>query len=137
MVLDLADPLTRHVERAADLLQGARTAAGEAEAHLDDLALTLGQRGQRLARRIEQPRIALSACQWLLTAGIAWTAWMLADSVPYWPINPSLTTNPWFIFQIDVLRCAWSILPATVLWGASSRGAPFTIKVIIVAGSGD
>ena len=44
---------------------------------------------------------------------------MLASSVPYWPINPSLAASPWFIFQIDILRCVWAILPATVLWGAS------------------
>jgi spermidine synthase len=75
--------------------------------------------GSAMARRVSQPRVAFSACQWLLAAGIAWTAWMLADSVPYWPINPSLATSPWFIFQVDVLRCMWSILPATVLWGAS------------------
>jgi spermidine synthase len=75
--------------------------------------------GSAMARRLAEPRLALSACQWLLTAAIAWTAWMLASSVPYWPINPSLAASPWFIFQIDILRCAWSILPATVLWGAS------------------
>jgi spermidine synthase len=75
--------------------------------------------GSALARRVARPRVALSACQWLLTAAIAWTAWMLGRSVPYWPINPSLTTSPWFLFQVDILRCTWSILPATILWGAS------------------
>ncbi len=75
--------------------------------------------GSAIARRAAQPRIALGLCQWLLTASIAWTAWMLASSVPYWPINPSLSTSPWFIFQVDILRCLWSILPATLLWGAS------------------
>src|SRR3954469_12889046 len=47
VVLDLADPLASDVERAADLLERPRPAAGEAEAHLDDLALALRQRRQR------------------------------------------------------------------------------------------
>src|SRR5829696_4471324 len=44
VVLDLADALARHVERAADLLERERARAGQAEAHLDHLALALGQR---------------------------------------------------------------------------------------------
>src|SRR5215207_7216853 len=49
VVLDLADPLARHVERAADLLQRERARAGQAEAHLDHLPLALGQRVERAA----------------------------------------------------------------------------------------
>src|SRR4051794_26500429 len=49
VVLDLADPLARHVERPADLLQRPRALAGQAEAHLDDLALALRQRGKGTA----------------------------------------------------------------------------------------
>jgi spermidine synthase len=64
-------------------------------------------------------RLALGWCQVLLTLGIAWTAWMIADSLPYWPINPLLTTSPWFTFQLDMARTLWALLPATVLWGAS------------------
>ena len=64
-------------------------------------------------------RLALAWCQVLLTLGIAWTAWMIADSLPYWPINPLLTTSPWFTFQLDMARTLWALLPATVLWGAS------------------
>src|SRR5919201_2883353 len=47
VVLDLADALARDVERAADLLQCPRPAAGQAEAHLDHLALALRQGRQR------------------------------------------------------------------------------------------
>src|SRR3954451_2678607 len=43
VVLDLANALAGHVEGAADLLQRPRASAGEAEAHLDDLALALRQ----------------------------------------------------------------------------------------------
>jgi spermidine synthase len=44
---------------------------------------------------------------------------MISDSLPYWPINPLLTISPWHIFQLDMVRCLWAILPATILWGAS------------------
>ena len=64
-------------------------------------------------------RLALGWCQILLAGGIAWTAFMIADSLPYWPINPLLTTSAWYIFQLDMVRCLWAILPPALLWGAS------------------
>jgi spermidine synthase len=70
-------------------------------------------------KRTLPARLALGWCQILLTLGIAWTVYMIADSLPYWPINPLLTTNPWYTFQIDLMRCLWAILPPTILWGAS------------------
>lgn len=65
------------------------------------------------------PRLALGWSQLLLAAGIAWTAYMVADSLPYWPVNPMLATSPWYNFQLDMARCLWAILPPTILWGAS------------------
>ncbi len=44
---------------------------------------------------------------------------MLASSLPYWPVNPLLSTSPWFTFQVDLARSLWAILPAALLWGAS------------------
>jgi spermidine synthase len=75
--------------------------------------------GSLLARTFTQPRLALGWCQLLLTAAIAWTALMIAKSVPYWPIDLSLAADPWFNFQLDLVRSLWCILPATFLWGAS------------------
>src|SRR5262249_1810258 len=75
--------------------------------------------GSLLARASQHPRTLLGVCQLLLAAAIFWTAYMLARSIPYWPINPHLSTSPWFLFQLDLVRCAWAILPATCLWGAS------------------
>src|SRR3954447_13270796 len=49
VVLDLPDPLARHVERAADLLERVRACARQPEAHLDDLTLTLGEGVERPA----------------------------------------------------------------------------------------
>jgi spermidine synthase len=75
--------------------------------------------GSYLARILRRPRIALGVCQFMLVAALAWTAFMLANSLPYWPINPSITANPWMLFQIDLVRTIWAIFPATLLWGAS------------------
>ena len=75
--------------------------------------------GSELARRIARPRFALGWCQLLLCATIAWAAHAMGDSLPYWPINPSLSTNPIFNFQLDLMRAIWVLLPSTLLWGAS------------------
>jgi len=75
--------------------------------------------GASLARKSLRPGILLGWCQFLLTAAIFWTAYMLAESLPYWPIDPSLTSNAWLNFQLDMVRCLWALLPATLLWGAS------------------
>jgi spermidine synthase len=50
---------------------------------------------------------------------VAWTAFILTRSLPYWPINPYLSKGPWYDFQLDLVRCFWALLPATCLWGAS------------------
>jgi spermidine synthase len=73
----------------------------------------------RSVNSVRTPRLALGWCQILLSAGIAWTAYMIANSLPYWPINPLLTTSAWFTFQLDMVRCMWAILPPAILWGAS------------------
>jgi len=81
--------------------------------------LALGSAIGSLVLRSVRPRLALGWCQILLCGGIAWSAYMISDSLPYWPINPMLTQSPWFTFQIDLARCIWTILPPTILWGAS------------------
>jgi hypothetical protein len=52
LVLDLADPLARHVERAADLVERAGVLAAQAVAQLEDAALAVGEVLQRLAQRL-------------------------------------------------------------------------------------
>ena len=74
--------------------------------------------GSALARSL-RPRFAFGCCQLLQIAGVTWTAYMLSQSVPFWPINPLLSTGPWQIFQVDLARVLWSILPPALLWGAS------------------
>jgi spermidine synthase len=75
--------------------------------------------GAMVARGSRIPRSLLGWSQMALAAAIAWTAWQLANSLPYWPINPLLSTSPWYTFQIDMVRCLWAIMPAALLWGAS------------------
>ncbi len=75
--------------------------------------------GSAMARSLTRPRAALAWCQVLLMGAIAWSALMLARSLPYWPINPALATSPWLVFQLDLVRCFWAMLPAACLWGAS------------------
>ena len=50
---------------------------------------------------------------------MAWAAYQLTESLPYWPINPSIATTPWFTLQLDLVRCFWVVLPGAMLWGAS------------------
>jgi spermidine synthase len=75
--------------------------------------------GAAMARSLARPRMALGWCQMLLCGAIAWTAYMLTQSLPYWPINPSISQNPWFNVQLDLVRCLWAVLPAAILWGMS------------------
>jgi len=75
--------------------------------------------GSVLGRGLARPRVALAWCQLLLCAAMAWTAFLLNDSLPYWPINLSIATNLWTQFQLDVTRCGLAVLPAALLWGAS------------------
>jgi spermidine synthase len=84
------------------------------------LGLGLGSAvGSFLARESRAPGRVLGICQLLLAGAIAWAAYILARSLPYWPISPNLSKSIWFNFQLDLLRCLYAILPATVLWGAS------------------
>ncbi len=75
--------------------------------------------GSAIGRATARPRLVFGWCQMLLCAAIAWSAYMLTQSMPYWPINPSITTDPWFNFQLDFVRCLWVVLPGSILWGAS------------------
>ncbi|MBM4026401.1 MAG: SAM-dependent methyltransferase [Planctomycetes bacterium] len=75
--------------------------------------------GSVIARHSVRPRVALGVCQGLLMGALAWAAYVLARSLPYWPIDPSLSWSPWLNFQLDLVRCAWAVLPGAILWGAS------------------
>jgi spermidine synthase len=75
--------------------------------------------GSEVARRVANPRAALGWCQLLLCAAMAWAAFATGASLPYWPINPSISTDPSFNLQLDLMRAVWVMLPGTLVWGAS------------------
>jgi len=75
--------------------------------------------GSMLSRNLARPSLALGYCQLLLAVAIAWTAYSISASLPYWPIDPSISSNIWFNFELDLARALWALLPATLLWGAS------------------
>jgi spermidine synthase len=87
------------------------------------LGLAIGSwAGSWIARVLSdrgKARLALGWCQLLLVLGIGWTAIMIAKSLPYWPVDPGLSSSNWYTFQLDIVRCMWAVFPPTLLWGAS------------------
>ncbi len=75
--------------------------------------------GAAWARDHRQPGIAFAWCQVGAALSAAWAAWMMAKSLPYWPIDPSLSLSPWFGFQLDIARVMWAVFPAALCWGTS------------------
>jgi spermidine synthase len=75
--------------------------------------------GSAVSRTIARPRLALAWVQMLLAGAIWWAAFMLTQSLPYWPIDPSMSSSPWYTFNLDFVRTLWVMLPAAILWGAS------------------
>ena len=69
--------------------------------------------------RKTRPAVALGICQILLTGGILWTAVLIAKVLPFWTDNLITTTSHWQMFALDLKRCLWAVLPASLLWGAS------------------
>ncbi|MSV27175.1 MAG: SAM-dependent methyltransferase [Bryobacterales bacterium] len=88
--------------------------------------------GAAIARRLDSARWVLGLCQFLLCVTIAWAAWTVTESLPYWPVDPSITRNPWLNFQLDLFRSIWAVLPAACLWGAS-----FPLALAAVASRGE
>jgi len=75
--------------------------------------------GSSMARNLKNPRIALGWCQLGLCVTLAWAAYTTSASLPYWPINPSISTSLVYNFQLDLMRAIWVMLPGAILWGAS------------------
>jgi spermidine synthase len=83
-------------------------------------ALGIGSsRASAMSRWSTNPRRDFGICQALLVMAIAWSIYMTNGSLPYWPVNPTLTMSLWHNFQMDLFQCALAILPAACLWGAS------------------
>jgi spermidine synthase len=86
--------------------------------------------GAALGKRVE-PRVALAAAQALLGSMLAASAYVLGRSLPYWPIDVTLPTSAAVALQLDLLRTAYVVLPAALLWGASF---PLALAALVRAG---
>jgi spermidine synthase len=75
--------------------------------------------GAWLARDAKQSRVWLGCVQFLLTFATAWGAFMVARELPWWPIDERLSPSPWLVFQVDLARAMFAVLPGAMLWGAS------------------
>jgi len=87
--------------------------------------------GSAVSHQMKRPRVALAWCQLLLCAAMAWAAYMLTESLPWWPIDPSIASTPFFTLQLDLVRSLWVVLPGAILWGAS-----FPLALAAVASRG-
>lgn len=97
------------------------------------VALGIGSSlGSAWARGSSSPALPFALCQLGAALGVCWAAWLMADSLPYWPIDVSLATNPWLTFQLDIVRVAWAVFPAALCWGTS-----FPLALATVAGRRD
>jgi spermidine synthase len=75
--------------------------------------------GSALSHQMKRPRVALAWIQVLLCAAMAWSGYMLTESIPWWPVDPSIASKSLFNFQLDLVRTLWVVLPAAICWGAS------------------
>jgi spermidine synthase len=96
------------------------------------IGLALGSGAGSYIARSGRARVALGWSQVLLAVATAWSAYMIAGNLPYWPIDPFLAPTPWMTFQLDMARTLFAILPPAILWGAS-----FPLALAAVAAPGE
>ena len=60
--------------------------------------------GSVLAKSVMRPRVALGWCQILVVVAIAWTSRTITQSLPYWPVSPTLTSKVSLEFEFDFVR---------------------------------
>ena len=86
--------------------------------------------GSRLARRLTASVVTLGRVQAMLALAIGFGAWAIVNVLPGWQPTalflPRVRATPSLAFAFDALRCAFALLPATILWGASF---PLTLAI--------
>jgi len=87
--------------------------------------------GSALLKKI-RPQAALGWCQIFLAIGMAWTAYSIVHTLPYWSDEVLTTQDAWRMYSLDLKRCIWAILPSTLFWGAS-----FPLACAAVARTGE
>jgi spermidine synthase len=89
--------------------------------------------GAMITRSGSNARTALAWCQILLAVCIGWAAYCVSKGLPNWPVDFSYSLSAGYKFQVDLARCAFAILPPTLLWGASF---PLALAAIISGAQG-
>ena len=96
------------------------------------LGLGLGSAaGAASGKRVEPARRRSRRAKSLLAVAMAAAAYALARSLPFWPIDVTLPTTAAVALQLDLLRAAYVVLPAALLWGASF---PLALAAAVRAG---
>jgi spermidine synthase len=75
--------------------------------------------GSFLARTAVRPALVLAGCQIAAAVGMVWAGTMINRWLPAWPVQANLTSNPWMLFQVDLVRSALAVLPPAIAWGAT------------------
>lgn len=87
--------------------------------------------GSFLARAVARPGLVLAGCQLGAAVGMVWSAYMINRWLPVWSVEPNLASNPWMLFQFDLVRSALAVLPSAIAWGAT-----FPLALAILAQRG-
>jgi spermidine synthase len=87
--------------------------------------------GALAVRTSRDPRRLLGWCQMLVVAAVAWTAYVVARVLPYWPIITSASPSIRYTFEINFASGLLAIAPGPLLWGAS-----FPLAVAAAGGDG-
>ena len=88
--------------------------------------------GALISRTTPSAGAAFGWCQILTVGAMGWSAYMLNESLPYWPLNVELVgTNILHTFHVDLARTFWAVLPAPLLWGASF---PLAVAAVVRKG---
>jgi spermidine synthase len=64
-------------------------------------------------------RFLLAWCQILTCAAIVWSAHLLTEAIPYWPLGEAAGSSPWWALRQDFFRSLLVVMPGATLWGAS------------------
>ena len=86
--------------------------------------------GSLVSRTRFSSRAALGICQLILAVAVTVTGFLLAKSLPYWPMQTAL--EPWPTFRDALLRSLCAVFPAAFFWGAS-----FPLALAAAAGPGE
>ena len=75
------------------------------------------------AMRTDRADLALGWCQLALLAALPYGAYMIGYQIPFWQVGenflPTVYASRPLLFVYDIARCAVSMGPATLCWGAS------------------